>query len=369
MSDEKHFHISPSSLGRYEKCNASYLYKDIEERKQPTERAEFGNAAHWYAYKMLINDPVDIGDEAPNGVVISDYLHEMIMPYLNICWNLSKIADLYAVEKQLNLSSFTRDMYGTCDFYAVDYKNKIIHVYDLKTGMIQVPAEENLQLCAYARGVADEIGLDGQSAQDWKYEMCIYQPTNRTMPLSKWIITEGEIRGYWNRIKKVIDDVLEKRFVRNAGDNCVYCAGKSRCESYRQAVLKASQYRGPDLEFVQTMEEKEIEFLELESVIKLLDSRMRILKTELVQNGGTNTLEVVPSKVERVPKNEKRYLRYLKREGVDPYTHKIKSIAAAEKEVSDKKELEKHITRKVVGRKLKQKRDYINDFRRMFEDE
>lgn len=140
----KHSVFSPSAMGRGFSCPASILKIHNHRLKHPNKdnsQSQRGTRIHDLGEKLLLNKVI-----SPN--VDNEELSDAKL-YAQYCRSLNCVS--FDVEKRYDLSDLEPTMFGTGDFGGID-KEEVIHIVDLKTGYINVLAEENEQLMLYGWG-------------------------------------------------------------------------------------------------------------------------------------------------------------------------------------------------------------------------
>lgn len=168
----------------------------------------------------------------------TDGYRDFVLERYNSALQHSKDAVL-AVERQIDLSSYIPDGFGTGD--AVIISTGALEIIDLKYGQgVSVSAKSNPQLRLYALGALD--------CYDYLYDidtvtMTIYQP--RIDNISSETMTAGELYKWGEKVKekaKIAND--DKVIDCIAGKHCDdgFCKARPICRAYAEQKQKLAVY-------------------------------------------------------------------------------------------------------------------------------
>jgi hypothetical protein len=152
---------------------------------------------------------------------ISDEMREgalMFMEYVKPLYGEYAIQ----LESKLNLDWIDNRCGGTCDFIALDMKNKVCYVVDYKFGYAPVEAVDNWQLTMYA------LGAVGEKYSKWDFVLTIIQPNVNSSPITH-TYTGEEMEHRVNNIGLAIIRIDNNPNSYQCGTWCKYCPGKAAC--------------------------------------------------------------------------------------------------------------------------------------------
>ena len=110
---------------------------------------------------------------------------------------------------------------------------------DWKTGGGYVPpARRNLQLRAYASGIARRFGITGQVS------IGIVQPLVRSVP-DCWTLTGAELEADEDRIRRIEAATRQPGAERRPGPWCEHCRAKDRCEARARVAAEVAVIADP----------------------------------------------------------------------------------------------------------------------------
>jgi len=158
------------------------------------------------------------------------------------CWSIAceLVADPFPVvqvERRLDLSGLHPSMTsGTADLVQVD-PWRAARITDWKFGSMPVSAEANLQLGAYALGIADEYAVE------W-VEVVIVQPMLERV--SRATLGPGELEDCRAMITSVCDASARQFAPLITGPQCRYCDALATCPAAVEALERAGVRGGAE---------------------------------------------------------------------------------------------------------------------------
>jgi hypothetical protein len=159
---------------------------------------------------------------------------------------------------------------GTPDAVVVDWINKHIIIWDLKTGWRIVEAFLNWQLACY--------GLM-YNRPGWTLELRIVQslPYHPDGPVRSWSLTAEELARYGPIVQGAFNEASAPNAVTRPGGHCLYCDALSGCKAARDVSLAAVEYAaGEPVELPDDRIGRELEVLR--ETVKILQIRMGALE-------------------------------------------------------------------------------------------
>lgn len=247
-----HSIISPSALARTIQCPGSVvLEQQYPEAEKGPEAAE-GEASHWAGAEMLSGRLVDVGDRAPNSVLLTQEMVEGADLYYDDVVRTLRGYGLTpadgAIEVPVSIPRVHAECWGTPDFRAWipgDRRNgrPLLMVWDYKFGHRHVPVFENPQLSAYAAGclsAADisDLGVD--------VEMRIVQPRSYSPEGSvrRWACPASALRALVNIASNSAHQALGGDPPTRVGPECRDCRARHACPTLQRAAATACDEAG-----------------------------------------------------------------------------------------------------------------------------
>ena len=242
---ERHALLGPSSAHRWLNCAAA---PRLEEHapNTPSVAAQEGTQAHSLAEAWL-NSVIQHGSFNLNTLgQIEQEMVEHVEGYVNHCLGLTDPNDagvLRLVETELDLAEYAPESFGTADYLAADFTNRILHMVDFKYGQgVLVTARENPQLKMYALGA---LGLF--DFYDFnRVTVTIYQP--RRDHVDTWETTPEALKAWGEGVLKPAAELAWRgTSPARAGDWCRFCRIKDTCRA-RAWYLQALDFKpAPEL--------------------------------------------------------------------------------------------------------------------------
>jgi hypothetical protein len=142
------------------------------------------------------------------------------------------------IETKVELSFIHPDFWGSLDAAVIDHFDSL-EIIDLKYGRHLVSPRENLQLIAYALGVAHKY--------DWNFStvrLTIVQPRAKGYDgaPSFWDLSIRELKGYVPMFTGAIKRALKEPDTYNEGSWCFFCKARSVCPLKKQQKLEQAKF-------------------------------------------------------------------------------------------------------------------------------
>lgn len=247
-----HSILAPSALAITAACPGSVQLSRMYPEDGDSQAAREGTASHWAGSEMLDGREVDIGQVAPNNVVLDVEMIEAADMYVQTVRNVVPVGG--QVEQRVNIGFIHPLMFGTPDFWHYDPVQRILYVMDYKYGRRFVEVFENYQLVAYAAGIIDTLGLDDQQVS---VHMTIIQPRNfhRDGPVRTWRVRAVDLRPLVNRIAAACDAAVlpDGSFRPDAlcrvNPGCRDCTGRRACPTLQRAAMADVDLAGAPVPF------------------------------------------------------------------------------------------------------------------------
>lgn len=164
------------------------------------------------------------------------------------------------------------DLRGTPDAVLVDWTNKHVIIWDLKTGWRIVEAIGNWQLTCYAIFHARE---------GWTHELRIVQPKpwHRDGPIRSWTMSYEQIVERSKKVKEAFEEALRPDAPLRPGAHCLYCDAMAGCPAARQVSLSAIEMVAAEPDDLPNSEIG-TELRILRETLKILELRVGALEEE-----------------------------------------------------------------------------------------
>jgi hypothetical protein len=229
-----HSIIAPSSAARRWQCPASTRLEAAYPEDGQSPAAAEGEAAHWAAAEMLQGRLVDIGQIAPNGVVLTQEMVEGADLYYDDVVKTLKPGG-WSIEQQIRMPRVHPESFGTPDFAAWADPLRLF-LYDYKFGHRVVEVYENPQLIEYVAGLLPENVDDRAITVTVK----IVQPRafHRDGPVRSWTFRASDIRPQINVASNAAHEALADNPRAAVGTECRDCRARHACPTLQQAAYR-----------------------------------------------------------------------------------------------------------------------------------
>jgi hypothetical protein len=236
-----HALLAPSSMNTVMRCSGSIQLARLYPEDDESQDAREGTASHWAGQELLIGQMVDVGQVAPNGVVLDIDMIEGAEMYQRAVRELVP-APQGNVEQRVECSSVHPYMWGTPDFWHYDAVQRVLYVMDYKYGRRFVEVFENWQLIAYAAGIIWTLALDDLNLT---VHFGIVQPRSyhRDGPVRTWRVRGSDLRPYVNMLAGGaeaavrVDGTFNENAVCTVNPGCRDCRGRRACPALHRATM------------------------------------------------------------------------------------------------------------------------------------
>jgi hypothetical protein len=235
-----HAKLSPSAAKRWLTCPASAEAAERSVRPD-TADSSAGTAAHWVRSEwMSKGEPPAVGTKTPNGLVVTQEMIDLVST--GIGWTRGYIATAggrctVLVEEKVVIGPLfgvsKDDFFGTADQLILAPKELV--VYDLKAGYVDVPVEDNEQLCCYAIGACEELGWIFESIR-----FVIDQP--QSGGIKEWAVSKDWLLKKAEEMRPKVLAALapDAKFVAS-DDGCRYCPIAGVCTELQKHAIQMAQ--------------------------------------------------------------------------------------------------------------------------------
>ena len=217
---KQHYKFAPSGLSVYQSCPGAFWLQ----RREP----HYHYAAHKGGLKHLICEQFiemynkvvpNIHPEHEN-VVIAKILQDMgVLEYIRYVIECIKRADSqnWNIEEELSHSEI-QHFGGFCDFWWYDSDTNTLEIVDYKSGKINVPIRDNIQLTAYSVLVCDKRKINPDNIRHTIFANLEKKTVIYKKPLTKFL----------DKIKLIIDNIYKSKdqpLIHHVSSSCSspYC--------------------------------------------------------------------------------------------------------------------------------------------------
>lgn len=285
-----HSILPPSSMARIVQCPGSVVMEASYPEGEPDQPALDGEASHWGASEMLQGRLVDIGDRAPNGVVLDQAMVEGAdMIFDDVTKTLAPFGltpAAGAAEVTMTIEAIHPLCFGTPDYRVwvpsgAGRPRPTLYVWDYKFGFGPVEVFENWQLIAYSVGAIGQTRLP-----DTEVDVVarIVQPRapHREGPIREWRFNGGDLRGYINRAVAAANEALGPNPRTIVGPECTHCRARHACPTLATAAATACDVAGKAQPFDPSPTAMGVEMRHLARAEMLLKARKSGLEEQMM---------------------------------------------------------------------------------------
>jgi hypothetical protein len=219
-------------------------------------------------------------------------------------------------------------VFGSCD--VIGRLKDTAYIIDWKFGDgVAVSAEENKQLMFYAAAAMRTEGPSKMFAGAKEIELIIIQPP----AIRRWKTTFERIKEFEVELVRAVKTAQEPDAPLSHGDHCRWCAAKPICPRMTGEVDRALK--------------TQLQNINVDAIGGLLNNAdmlegwikdLRALAFELLdQDVKVPGYKLVAKRATRQWADDKGAVKFLKDNGVEPFEPKLKTPAAAEKELKKSK--------------------------------
>ncbi len=221
-SQNTHAFAAPSDFRRWSTCaGALTLQAALDDVLQPEESSDAaveGTRLHDLAEAVLRSE-LTIWD-------LDDSDFEKIGGYITHCQSHRGST---SIEKRVPLF-YSPTETGTVDFSAVH--GDMLTIVDLKTGVVPVAADGNMQLLIYAMGIiTDDIKT-------------VTMQISQHDEIKSWTISADHLRAIAADVKDLAIAAMDETNTATtpSDDTCRYCKAKAYCKSYTEPLIAMFDY-------------------------------------------------------------------------------------------------------------------------------
>lgn len=261
---EGHAILPPSGAGVWAYCAGSVVMIETFPQRD-TEEARDGNAAHWISASILdmwkdeggrcpLIHSAYLGISDPDGTIVTNEMLEGAEMYCDEIASVLEFAELagladawshlHVEERVLATEWIHPDNWGTVDAWFYNPLTHTLHIWDFKFGFLDIPAFENMQLINYYAGIAQTLGINGETDQTLKVQMQAVQPRCFTSngPIKTWDCVGSDLRGHLNILRSAAIEARGPEPMTRSGNHCRYCPARHGCKSAQDAAMAGVDY-------------------------------------------------------------------------------------------------------------------------------
>lgn len=240
-----HFPGGPSGAARRIQCPASVLLEQQFPESEDDQAAREGVAFHWACAEMLAGRLVDVGQIAPNGVVLDqDMCDGADLVYDDISNTLKRyglVPEQGVSEQAVRIDRVYPGMFGTPDFYIVlqmPNGRRLLLVWDFKYGHRWVEAFENPQMVDYVAGITQGVN---DLTEPVDVVVTIIQPRSfhNDGPVRRWHTTLLDMRALVNISSTAAHEAFGANPRARVGDECRDCKARHSCSVFTRDTYAA----------------------------------------------------------------------------------------------------------------------------------
>lgn len=188
-----------------------------------------------------------VGEMSKDNVFITDEIYDAAREYCNdvlkFCNRTGSLRALQ-VEQRIDLSGVYDGMYGYGDAWCFSETTGELVIWEGKYGHRRVEAFENWQLMTCAKGILEQLGIDGHAEQHIKVSLRVAQPRvfHRDGCISVWDVKASDLRGYFNTLIECANEAYSDDAKCRTSEQCYLCPARYACDAYRNSTMCGVDY-------------------------------------------------------------------------------------------------------------------------------
>lgn len=334
---DKHAFLSPSSADRWIHCPPSQRLNALIADKG-TSYTQEGTEAHLLCeYELKHALGADMEDPRPNLQYYDQEMQDAADGYRDFIIGLLKDykdagkEPFICIEQHLDYSKWVGgNGFGTGDCLIVT--DGTLKVIDFKFGIgVIVNAEKNPQMMCYALGALDMF--DDLYDID-TISMTIYQP--RRANISTYEMSRDDLLKW---ATDILSPAAKLAFAGqgefNCGPWCRFCKIKGTCRKRAKENMEMAK-----CEFLETamLDPDDISFIlsKIDELLSWAEDFKKDALNEALGGAKIPNYKLVAGRSNRTYTNEDQVAKRVKKEGYDPYDHKLKGVTAMTKMLGKK---------------------------------
>lgn len=232
-----HSRFSPSSLYLTMACSGSLTLRETLPPEPDSPESIEGTVAHHVAMQLALGAPMKESDKYKDVEIDEDMIAGAEL------W-VNTVGTTGAFESPVPCPDVHADCWGTPDFWDYDAAGSNLIVWDYKYGHRYVEEFENIQLAAYASGIARMLNLPS----DTVVVLGIVQPRcYMAKPVRHWMTTVARVIELAAAAGKAVADALLGGWCRT-GPHCIDCPARGVCKTLQYATNRTLNFiQAPEL--------------------------------------------------------------------------------------------------------------------------
>ena len=273
----------PSGAAIRVQCPASVKLQALFPEDEDSEDAKAGVAAHWALAEQLEGRLVDVGQIAPNGVILTE---EMVKGADMMFDDVTRVLARYGltprqgrIEQRVAIPRIHPLHFGTPDFYiliARPGQPHLLLLWDFKFGHRFVNVYDNLQLVEYTAGITD--GLTNVDIVATIVQPRSYSPEG---PVRRWETSLAKIQAHISLCATAAGEAMGDSPRARVGPECRDCRARHACPQLQRAGFAAMDEAGRVTPTDMTPEQIGLEARLLARSAKLMEARLSGLQAQL----------------------------------------------------------------------------------------
>tara|TARA_R100000951_G_scaffold69004_3_gene58130 strand:- start:676 stop:1809 length:1134 start_codon:yes stop_codon:yes gene_type:complete len=270
--------------------------------EKDTEEARDGTAAHWVSAHVLetwkneggkspILHAAYLGNSDPDGTIITNEMlegAEMYADEIAAVMDFASLADPEAwgklqIEQRVYATEWVHpDNWGTVDAWYYDAATHTLYIWDFKFGFLDIPAFENMQLVDYYAGIAQGLGINGDTDQTLNVVMQAVQPRcfSSSGPIKEWKVLGSDLRSHINILRTAAAEARGPEPRTISGKQCRYCPARHGCKSAGDAAMAGVDYIHRAHPEILTNDAVSFELATLTDAKKAIEYRLEAMEDE-----------------------------------------------------------------------------------------
>lgn len=292
-----HSIISPSSAYRWMQCTGSVELLFKHEIKESTSQyAQRGIRIHqWAAWLLLHPDKLEAySDLLLTATCNDDVLGiEEASNYAQYFCSFFDTEDKYGIEESICFDDIYPGMKGSVDSYIIKKQRKEVHIFDLKTGYMNITAKGNSQLMLYAWGVINKHS--NPQAVKTIY-LHIVQTNSVRYNTNIHVISIEELVNFILAVKAITYQIQHNKFYYKEGEYCKYCPVAVHCDkvlSNIQGVISSMENQDIDSLPLDKLSELVYNYTKYEPII---EKCKELIKSKLIEEQEPNKYFTIQTK-------------------------------------------------------------------------
>ncbi len=275
-----HSIVAPSSAARRIQCPQSVTW-EAALPEEDSEDAREGEAVHWAGAEQLSGRLVDVGQIAPNGVILTTEMVEAADLYSD---DVTKALAPFGlkprdgqIEQRLPIPGIHAQSFGTPDFFILVSQGPgrpmRLLLWDFKFGHRYVEVFQNPQLVDYAVGACREVH-DTHPGVDITFTIVQPRSYSAAGPVRRWETTLADLRPLANQSAMAAEEALGPTPRARTGPECRDCKARGVCPQLAREAFACMDEAGRSLPLDMPPEAMALEHALAERAIERLQARL-----------------------------------------------------------------------------------------------